>query len=1709
MMLKPILQPLLCGRPFILLILSFSLLAPARGEELPWQSRLSAIVDGEELDAPAQLEAETRLLMQLLENGWEADAAGWEWTVSVLERWESSPRLDAARTAYLDILDGIGRSRVCRDQPLPEEGDLRTFLQRGLAVSDSPVREGALLFHLAESWLRSPPASPTVLRRVEGLLQQALSVLDDRRPADAAHLRLGNLHWEWGRQSEVERDSRANGSHYTQAVYHFAAVRDMEDARPEWKEEAAAALDSLLRTELEVRVDNRFLPHEETRILLSGRNIEAVELLLVGLPLEQQGQAHSLSGLRALLAGPDFTPEQLLLQEAHRLNGRHPHDWRDQELQLGEGLPGGWYGVTARGAGIEAQTLLLVSPLEVVALPRGDDSWLIWVADGESGHPAAGAQLAFLDASGSLLGTLETDLDGQALVTGGPLAEWREVHITAESNPAYLRRDQSPARSGDLPWVVANPPVMPNGSVLQWGLLGVNPPQSLTIELADGTTLTSDASAAGRGWSLGRLPLPDTPGVAGPVWAHLPNDTRLHLAHLRPDRSLPLQLDFIGEALLADANLFLASTQLAIQVAPAFGSSDRLPEFIRLRVSTDFRPPYHIGGESVPPNRVLHEAILPFAPRHPAATVIELPEIAATGEILPLRVEISGLDTGERLGEAVYGLAPFKRTVQVSSAEQLLREGEALKVRLRAAFAESPVRESLEGELVIYRETWENRYIHRKRGTPLAESAYLALPDRSLLGAAKTDYRLDEQGFVREEIRRVPIRIDTPTAEASVPFERPGHYQIELEINAVDTQAAYPEGPVELWVIPEDSGELRAFRGSRPRMITEAGRDGELEVLVLADRRDATLLVDLSWPDGEGASRVIQMAEAAEFIVFGDRQGAAPPLCRAVLAGERRTDFLWATLRRDAEAAWELGAEGLFGLSPGATFNWPVTPDRDRQSLPLLWTIYPQAGNPLIPERLRWQRQLHARLRQAQPAPADWLGRHLPLPLPFASAGGGPAGQAAPASYALTDPVAFLELYPEATRRAPAVVEAAPFRPLQAEAEAAAEGAQLSVRGTFPEQAGRWSLALVGMDANRQLQSQLWPLSTELPILGNLDGPARLRVGDHADFYLTVENRTRRQARVELEIAIAAGLDAPAVPPDWIDLPPFERERIAFAARAVHSGDSLIEGVLTSAGTFAQLTQPVQVVSDGKPVSFQFIQAPAQMASQALRVNVADISEGELLASAGLGPLLPVLWTHLRAAEDQAEPLLATIGDWALARVMRHHGIPFEAAGEVPLDELLTRFQVESGGWKWVEGAAADPWLSALVLWSVELFARPDDEKLAAVRESGRQYLESLLVRDEVDSESRLMALRALAVGSFHDPSLRPTRIQARSFLDFVYRRPELSATEIALLLQVAKAYRFREEVQLLTRDLHNRIAAPAAAGSGFWQRSLAYLALEHQQPGQSVGRYPVIRALDALAAEGPRRGWEQVAGFLSLLAGYYWRGDFDHDGFAEIRVGEQAPLVVGSEPETGGRQLQRIALRDLSADPAAQAIRIDTTSALGTVIIAVIGNGPGAAGTLTPDWVNSQFLREYQVETLLRGPLERVADFDPVNEAAQIGDLLQLRIELNLAEPLPHTELRFPVPAGLAMDAEGIVHTWEGDAGDGGSPVNLRLVPQLTADPVVHTYRMERLPAGRHVFRLSYSAYWAGEFAWPEPRLILPRSGMDFPLGAAHQLVIEPAPGN
>jgi hypothetical protein len=1496
----------------------------------------------------------------------------------------------------------------------------------------------------------------------------------------------------------LESSEGLNGeSLYVQAVAHYRRATAINGVNPELVERCKATLAELLSPGLKLDIRNRFLPGNEVTLQIRTRNIGQVEIEVMSLAAAGIETPLSIQKMEAFCRSREWLPNDSVITKSKVL-GRHGMvEWKPAEISLGSEFEAGWYWVVARSEELVAQSLLLVTYLDVVLVPRTNGDFTVWATDAESGAPVSGARFVVLNSAGELAYAGTCDSSGIAEILTGRDPDWAELHVIDGANRGIVQRGDLAEVGQPSPWVVSGSGHVRPGEVVRWVLLNAfgNPgsEDQILLHLPDGGELLPSLVKQVGTTRYYEATVPENAGAFGPVYVTLDESKRILVSHLVRTDPLPFSIELSGERFASGSNVFISTSPVGMRIRAANPVETKRPDFVRVEVRRlDRRVVWEPEDwDTQQKEEVVYENIIRFGSDEAGEVALELPEVDDRLGQVPLVVELRPLDTDEPLAVAHLVLVPYRALIDFSTSERIIFAGDSVTVRadhleLAESLARSPA-----GELVVWRETWENRYIHRKRGTRVLESEYNALPERSLLGSARTDYRLAEQGMSREEVARVRV-VPEETPSRELTFEQPGHYRIVFAGEDADTVAQYDRGLLEVWVLPTD-GDFRAFRSDKSRLIIEEGPDGGHEILVLMDKPNKGLLLDLENLENQTQTRVAVPASPGFFLRLPSGSDDLS-VCRAITAGERKIEFLCEHKATDDSSRWEVPMEQSRGLNPGSAFIWDAQLEAGGVAGDPVFALHPESLVQIVGDWLDQQQVDHDEEVHACGLEAVSMGVGLPLFHVLEDARGSGL-ESGTADVRMMSTQRLLGLYPEVQAFDPVGSSFVDFE--QKPDPDIGKAFQLS--GKFPSRAGRWALTVVNQSGDGGISTQSWPLSTELPIRASLDGPSLLRKGDSARILLSVENTTRRHARINVIPQSSGSFMTTSQPVEADVFRGGRMQRFPLELQAHDSGAGVMEVSVKTPFSSSTAYHEGTVLAD--PVSRQILSIAVDSGESDWR-EVLDLDgwvNAQIRISAGTGSQLPAIWPVLKQSYAGRDPLLVALVDWAVATVEFTHGIvdtvPVEQANS--LVQELSRF-TSGKGIAWTEGGPVDPWLTSLVYWSIETFTPLGDQTFERYREDSRMYLESILIDDSISPASRVFALRALAASAFHNPRLRPSRIQAKTFLEFLRNRESLGHVQVGMLLEVARAYHFNEEVRLLSDLLVTRLDESAFRESAdLWDPSLLYLALDNAPGGASSRENLLATAFSRISEALKKPSWAQIGGFLNLLTDFLWSGDFSIDGSAGISIGEESTEVLDLNPlgERGG-----LYTRELGVQGKLE-LGVDAGKSNHPVLVSILGEAERSSG-FSPFSNQTQLVqRKYIERTLLAGSHVSVVPVDS-DTALYPGDVLLVSLEIEAEESIRHAEFRFAIPAGCQLSSDGV------DYGHPDSDQAVTPAPVITrmadGDQLWHSMRVEPLVEGRHIFTLSYEIKWQGEYDFPSHQLNFPDRGETYLLGEATRLVIR-----
>ncbi len=138
--------------------------------------------------------------------------------------------------------------------------------------------------------------------------------------------------------------------------------------------------------------------------------------------------------------------------------------------------------------------------------------------------------------------------------------------------------------------------------------------------------------------------------------------------------------------------------------------------------------------------------------------------------------------------------------------------------------------------------------------------------------------------------------------------------------------------------------------------------------------------------------------------------------------------------------------------------------------------------------------------------------------------------------------------------------------------------------------------------------------------------------------------------------------------------------------------------------------------------------------------------------------------------------------------------------------ERLYDFQHSNGAWGWWKKSNDDPFMTAYVVWGLNL-AKKSRIKVDKNRlKNAYGYLDNILVNFESNYDLQAWILHALSTQNLSSKKLRPSKFAAKAFLNLMKNRDLLNDYTRALLALSAHNYGFTEDASLLINNLKNGV---------------------------------------------------------------------------------------------------------------------------------------------------------------------------------------------------------------------------------------------------------------------------------------------------------------
>lgn len=1560
------------------------------------------------------LRSELESVAQL--QGWFSAATGGIFSKN-LEALGSSTDVEGAMVAFEDLMDRVWRAVEEEGRPLEWEGDYRKALRKGIEIGLGTALEGKMRWYLGNSHERLEDASGIV---IENQYRRAVNLLRSEDGGDIVKFHLARFLWpeigaEAGRSEDLRKGEEA------EELLDFV-LKSEEAAR--YHAEAEDILESIRKQEFALRGGFSFLPETMVEIPIVYRNMDEIswELNLLAEDTEEGSSGNQTSGTWKL----DFARE-----------------WKETLLNLGVVNRPGRYRLRVASGEIEETREILITRLCAQVVEENASTLFLHVVDMETGSGMQGVQV--VDGIGNLLG--ETGVRGELRIENGSFEEMIDLRMDHPDGPVNLRMTtpsaEGPVLNGfdEMYWLPERWVVRP-GESLRLFAVGDGEPSGRLLIPGIGS-LQLEEGELGNG--LYRIYSVEVPTTAKTGWIRYRDNFGEMVALAMVDTSRP----DVPQLMFLDANgrnrsVLEPSGPVTVQalLPGEFPAGTDLEQMALLELVLFEPTPDGAFEEIHRSNRLLGKnEILQGFP-------LGLPGGLGEAPVNYLRLRIFELDDRELLGEGRAVVSAHLDWVRFQTRRQILRRGEGFQIEFERYFPGGTVAvEPLKGELVIVREVWEKNYIHRKRRHVISEATYAELPERSLLGAAKTDFELLEEGLQTEEVQRVPVLLEGIRTELEVSLTEVGNYQLRFEAERNSRPAHVVESISRVLVVSDDSGD-EVLRSPEPILFVEPGEEGRLEVKVLLSEPGGELLIVEHIRDAEGkVGAIAYLAEAegtlASFMTEVLKEGQEPLgiSVTRVLNGNLTELSATAQIYRGKRESWKLEASpdgSVHARGLGANAFWMFGEE------PLaLWVEQTLEGQK---ERSR-RREVRLASGSIQSSLAQFPVRLPEVATTLVDYPRDP--YSGPGVTVVPQPHVWLG---SAGSRSQLV----PF-----------ENNPLSIGEARKAPAGT-GLVGIGFAEGGSFGVDFIQLPRRAAVFPELILPARLRHGETVLAEIRLDQRGGEGQQWKVELTESGGIELPTARTRiWNE--PAEESQTSFSlpVKATEPGYSRIELAAAVGELSANETVVTEVLKEYPPRQWKF----------AIRSGVGNLASMEysgdtLLVSPSLGRVLEEIF--LSAMEADPENPWARLLGTCLRETLESQRKEEGETAPIPEGPDFKFQQGPEGGVSWASPDQDDFWASILVYYAHRAFQLSGDRAFLEPEEilELENWLEGQLIEFRDQPELQSLLLWVLAAGSSS-----PSRLQATVFLELFEESERSDRRGMEALFFVARQYGFWEEVELLRERLNKQ--AEENLGP-FAQLLQSVRLLDGRKYAEAV---PGLDAfLNSLPTSIDAMGWPDLWGLLLLLQHFRTEGEID----LSTTIAWQVPGLESSAVsiEVTGANLFQIPVVHSGVNGGevqAQLVAGDGLLFLGSRESLRLESGePGKPA-------NFQWIHHFAQPTLFQGPVVReevVSD----ESVFMVGDRLERRFTLHSMNPNQYWTLRIPF-SGLEEYAGNF--EWEFSAG---KPAAGAVQPDVLFSFEAQSHRgtgLLRIPeTGSVQLRIWTELRHAGQAILPEISLQDPVSG-------------------
>lgn len=1488
------------------------------------------------------------------------DRAPPAWTAgalrSQLDTLARSTDIAAAREAYLETVFAHAWADGTLSERFISSGDPE-WLEAASRIAERAVDRTRAFILLAEYLDRT--STSFALRQEAGRAWEQ-AVAAGRETELLPHALLGRARWQ-ERHGRVAYD--ADGVPRA-APDPAAAVATLDELLQRFGgidsslvQQATALRTRIFAEELRIEPPFSFRPETDVRVEVSWRNLANLRLRLW--PVDLKGGEANMARDRA--AWIESLP--LLTEEPALEIPIEPADAsflpRTRVVRLGEHLPAGAYRVEIASPGNHRVSDLLIIGETALVLHAAPSQLLAQAVQVQTGQPLPGLPVTIN--RGETWSTMETDPRGLATFPLGdespPGSALRAILESPDGLATAVVYRPQPAHVVEfehLYFASAARTHYRRGETVHFRVIGrrLEGNRLLPLDPESGALPLRFAIMDNREEAVG------TGELRWTVFGTASGEVRLNsraaagqhfLALLGPDDE-EVRYDPLFFVQTADPPLFRLGATFANENAPEaipvvepgsavdgrirllyFDGSEPVPgQSVQLRVFSRqlTRPP----GDERPPGATILRETINLTTDSRGETVFRIIAPADPAEDLELELHFSvegGSRPEEALRRAVWVTAR-PRQVTLRSDRQIVQPGESITLIARSANLHAAPT-AAQGRLRVTRDRWRQVFVHTRRGTEISGEAFRQLPERALLGTARSDFRLQTEGFVTETLLERPFAIDTSgQSEIVIPELTQGFYRA-VWISG-DGRMSGPETETEFWVVPLGDSTL-GYRPGGLRLIVEEGPHevgDTVSLLITTDQPGMHVLLQRG-DDDFRETQLLELTGNARHIRWTVGAADAPNthfFATTLLDGRLYQDHQTVNLALPSRPLRLLVTPNAPGYGPGDAASATILVT-DYTGQPVAAEVAVSLASGTLPARVP---PLDRALKQTfRPDPRPWRNRLSTsfLNRPFFRPDAAGIGEAGPTTVQPT-PSLLLDRVAQELQTA---LNRDRFAPFENGTEAFAppgaghlqtrdprdlfwhghletdENGQATIEWTFPRELGTWTLDMVAVDRVNTFGTYRSIIRTKQPLVLEGRQSAFLHAGDIATISVSLLNSLDDAQDVAIALTLPSGdLVVEEPPPARIRLEGNSRQRVTARIRAQSVGTAEIHWSAQTASARDEIRLPLEIhpLTPPPPRSLH-----TRITSGQVEIDLGEASSRplQLRIAPGMAPFLLDSLERLLPGDLHTLDQIAVRG--TLPHLVREnlatlgYEVPTDPREFAEITEnalaLLRQTRADQTGWPWFPGSAADTETTALVLSLLHTALNPTDLLTATALLEARSWLTAQLDQSGLAADTRAHALYALALRHRDEPGI-PGPEEARAYLDLMRDRNQHPDHTLSRLAQTAHRFGFEEDARLLLDILRNRARmqprrfdhfaltprppvtatwgnhGTAEAGDALLATASVLSVWLTLEPGDAIINPTLEGILDRLATPTPSPPAAIASAILALSDYLRYGGELDHD---------------------------------------------------------------------------------------------------------------------------------------------------------------------------------------------------------------------------------------